>query len=245
MIRYSRMLLYAALGVFAPIVVAQDCNEPDGFTATRSSGVSATWTGAADTPCALRAQLSTGAPTLASGYAAYPFAGNVSQVRLRFTIDYSELVLDSVLKSTTIVSIVGSEAPNGSSAELLRLTLNGTGGVRNLGLLYPDTVATPTTPTYTGHNVVLDGTGSAQIGIDLQLGTAGHIRYWINADFDSPPTGRIPATGHLDFSARANATGLSMGMFRASQVFRNANASKALVLSDIKVDDYLFWSGYE
>lgn len=239
------MLLCAALGAFAPIVVAQDCSRPAGFAATRSIGVSATWTGAADTSCTLRAQLSTGAPTLSSGYAAYPFAGNVSQVRLRFTIDYSELVLDSILKSTTIVSIVGSEAPAASSAQVLRLALHGVGNVPNLGLYYPDAVATPTTPTYAARNVVLDGTGSAQIGVDLQLGSAGYIRYWINADFEAPPTGRIPATGYLDFSARGDATGLSMGMFFASQRFRDANASKALVLSNIKVDDYLFWSGYE
>lgn len=239
------MGLCAALGAFAPLALAQDCNRPDRFTAPRGTGVSASWTGVADAPCALRAQLSTGAPTLSSGYAAYPFAGNVSQVRLSFTVDYSELVLDSVLKSATIVSIVGSEAPAASSAQVLRLALHGIGNVPNLGLFYPDAVATPTTPIYAARNVVLDGTGSAQIGIDLQLGSAGYIRYWINADFDAAPTGRIPATGYLDFSARGDATGLSMGMFFASQRFRDANASKALVLSDIKVDDYLFWSGYE
>jgi len=244
-ILYSRLLLFAALGAFAPVVVAQDCARPDGFTETRNIYVSTSWTGAADTPCALRAELSTGAPTLASGFAANPFAGTVSQVRLRFAVDYSELVINSILKSATIVSIVGSEAPAASSAQLLRLALNGIGGVPNLSLIYPDVAAAPSAPGYTARNVVLNGTGSAQIGIDLQLGSSGYIRYWIDADFDAPPTGRIPTTGYLDFSARGNATGLSMGMFWISQSFRSANASKALVISDIKVDDYLFWSGYE
>lgn len=245
MIRYPAALVCAALGVFAPIAFAQDCLPPVGFAAPRSNSVSASWTGAVDTACALRAQLSTAAPTLASGYAAYPFAGNVSQVRLSFTVNHSELVLNSVLKSATIVSIVGSEAPAGSSALLLRLNLNGLGGVHNLDLVYPDAVAVPAPPAYTSRNVPLDNTGSVQIGIDLQLGSNGFIRYWLNAGFDAPPTGRIPATGYLDFSARGDATGLSMGMFSASQGFRDANASNTLVLGDIKVDDYLFWSGYE
>jgi hypothetical protein len=244
-IRYSRLLLCAALGAVAPVVVAQDCNRPSGFTAIRGMSVTATWTGAVDTPCALSAEHAPAAPGLSSGYAAYSFAGGASQVRMRFSLDYSELVLDSILKSTTFVSIVGSEAPAGSSAQLLRLALQGIGGVPNLSLIYPDVASAPTTPTYTARNVVLSGTGSVQIGIDLQLGSAGYIRYWIDAGFDAPPTGRIPATGYLDFSARGDATGLSMGMFWASNAFRNANASKPLVISDINVDDYLFWSGYE
>jgi hypothetical protein len=245
-IRYRFVLSCAVFGAFAPTAFAQDCIPPSGFAEPAGSGVTVAWTGTAGLPCSLRAELSSDtAQRLMAGFAVHPLIDEPSPLRLRVTIDYSELLpLTSLIRSASFVSVAGTTAPAGSSAQVLRLGLAGaSGGGSNLQLSYPDATASL---GYGSTLVPLDTvTGSMQIGIELQLGSAGYVHYWINTAFYAPPTGRIPATGYLDFSARGPATGLSMGLFSTSNTFRTTYASKAIVLSDIAVGDYLFRSHFE
>lgn len=246
MIRYLFVLSCAVSVAFAPTAFAQDCIPPSGFTKPAGSGVAAAWTGAEGSMCSLRAQLlSDTTQPLVAGLAVHPLIDEPSPLQLRVTVDYSQMLpLTSLIRSASFVSVAGTTAPAGSSAQVLRLGVVGaSGGGSNLQLLYPDPAASS---GYASTLVPLDTvTGSMQIGIELQLGSTGYIHYWINTELYAPPTGRIPATGYLDFSARGPATGLSMGLFSTSSTFRTTYATKAIVLSGIAVGDHLFRSHFE
>lgn len=240
--RIRAITAIALSGVAMTSAFAQDCTVPEDFDRKVSSMSVINWFGDAATPCKLRSQLVSTTDAMAAGFVPYPFPGGAQQVRLRFAFDASLLSVGTVNRSAGIVTIGGTEVVL-SGAFVTKVNLMGqpgAGGGKQLRVVLPQP-----SDMVTGYQMVdipLGNVTGAEVGLDLQLGTSGYLSYWINAGFDAPPTGRIPASGYLDFSARGAATGLALGLFSSSSAFRNDNLAKDLVFSDITVTDYIFRS---
>jgi hypothetical protein len=179
---------------------------------------------------------------MAAGVVPYRFPGGVQQVRLRFALDFSLLTVNSLNRTTGVLTIGGTDVVL-VGAFVARVHLVGQPGGKLIRLILPQPANTSW--GYQSVDIPLGDVSTAQLGFDLQLGTAGYLNYWINAGFDAPPTGRIPASGYLDFSARGPATGFTLGLFSGSGVFLQDNLAKDLVISDIVVTDYIFRSRFE
>ncbi|WP_257386623.1 hypothetical protein [Tahibacter caeni] len=248
MYRWNRTgapLLGVALISLASTTAAQNCVRPDGF-GEPLGGYTATaaWEGNAGEACTLRAEFLAGsaADQVSAAFVTHPFPGGAQQVRLRFTLDYdNQIALNSVLQQAPVATITGTTyAP--PSARLLYAFLNGSGGTPKLTLVHPD----PASPPSGSQATTISLTGSTvHVGLDLQLGVNGYIRYWIDSDFSNPPTGRIPAAGHMDLSARGPAAGVVLGVFSASSRFRELYNGMDIVFRDIAVTDYLLRSDFE
>jgi hypothetical protein len=204
---------FAALlgAAIAPSLHAQDCTPPAGFGAPIRNAALASWTGPAASPCSLTTQITTitDAGALSAGFVPYTIAESTGQVRARFTLDFSDLQFNGALtRSTGILGISGHAPAAGQSSSALRIFLSGTPPTGNtkLRFIYPDASQSE---GYAQTDVPLNTATSVNLGIELNLGGSGYLRYWIDAaDFSAPPTGRIPATGYIDMSAVATARGL-------------------------------------
>ena len=74
--------------------------------------------------------------------------------------------------------------------------------------------------------------------INVGAGTAGSVRYWINADFTDPPTGVDDNHGiGLDNAASGGVIAAELGLSSATPVFRTNNSGAAVVFDQIQTSD--------
>lgn len=238
----SRVLFSGLLGLAAGPAHTQDCTVPSGFGHLTQQKADAVWSGATGESCALttRMHTQTTPDAMAAGFSTHPLAIGTQQVRFRFDLDASALTLTAFNRNVQVVS-VGGTTTVATGSTLLRVFLVGNPSMPTLRLVYSD----PAQPTGYGQAEIALPDSAPQLGFDLQLGSTGYISYWVDADFSTAPTGRIPANGYVDFSTRGPASGIAFGLFNASSAFRTNNAGQDLVLRNIYVTDYILRSRFE
>jgi opacity protein-like surface antigen len=239
----SRYAIAASLlGSAISAAQAQTCTRPDGFGHLLQQKVVAAWSGGSGEPCALtaHAQADTGDDPMIAGFVTHPFATGAMQARLRFDLDISQLPITGAIRSVQILSIGGTNHI-GSGSSVFKVRLAGGPVGPTLRLMYSD----PAQPGgYAQVDIPLAG-AAVQLGFDVQLGSTGYIRYWLNADFGAAPTGRIPSSGYLDMNPRGPASGIALGLFQTTAAFRANHTNQDIVFRTIAVTDYIFRSSHE
>jgi len=240
------------LAATATVADAQDCVLPGPFQRQFQNNVTATLSAAnAEGPCALSVALKAGGGPLAAGFLHYRRSSPTTSVRYGFRIDSSALAnfnLTNLLRNVQLFSasspvVVGADgslpwshllliqlAGGNPSPKLVLTAANalGVGGVASQ-LSIPLTQALNT----------------LRVEINVGVGSAGFVRYWLNTSFNDPPTGTF-GNGGLDNAAWIGVIAAEVGVSSPSISFRNDYSGSAIVLDQIESsDDLLLWSDFE
>jgi len=166
----------------------------------------------------------------------------VASVRYAFLVDTSELTGATV--ATRAFQIFAASSPVVVSGWPQLLTINLVGGnpFPSLKLITPrggkslQQVVVPFTAA----------TAMVRVEINVGAGTAGNVRYWIDADYADPPTGILDDAGAgLDNAAWTGVIAAAIGMSSTTSGFR-ANCGGTLAINHItSSDDLLFWHTFE
>jgi hypothetical protein len=167
----------------------------------------------------------------------------ITFARYRFRIDASELTGAS--DSSRAFQIFTASAPVMVASWPQLLTVNLLGGT-------PYPILQLTTPRGGGKPIeqVLVPLSAAiamvRVEIDVGAGTAGRVRYWIDADYSEQPTGVLDDDGNgLDNAAWSGVIGAAIGMSSTTSEFR-AMCGGTFTIDQIgSSDDLLFGDNFE
>ena len=241
------------LAAAASTAGAQDCVLPGPFQHQFKNNVTASLSAPSpDDPCALSVALNAGGGPLAAGFLHYRRASPTTSVRYGFRIDSSALANLNATNILRNIQLFSASSPVSIDAadprawsHLLRVNLAGGnpnpklllsfalgGGIYNAGQ-----IAIPLAQTL----------NTLRVEINVGAGSAGFVRYWLNAPFSDPPTGIIDNDGlGLDNAAWIGVIAAEVGTSSASIQFRNEYSSNTIVLDQIESnDDLLLWSDFE
>jgi hypothetical protein len=227
---------------------AQDCKLPPSFQYQVPNNAAA-WLSAANDGdrCSFSVTLNAGASATASGFLAYRRPKPTTSVRYGFRIDTSALTTAGAVRpraqlfSVSSPVVVTTPVP---SSHLLSVEYAGGGSVPKLVLLaaqggngVPLSVLVPTTQTV----------NTLRVEINVGVGSAGRVRYWLNVPFSHVPTGTIDNGGAgLDNVAWVGVVAAELGLSSSNDSFRSNYAGSAIVFDQIETnDDGLFWSDFE
>jgi len=244
-----RWFVSAVLICVCGMVRAQNCLPPQPFVHSFQNLGVAALQGAADTPCALSSSLNSAAGPNAAAFVHYRRPAPTTSVRYSFRMDDSAVAtsLTSVLRNVQIFSASASSLQSnaGFPAHLLLVYLSGQASTPTISII----VACGGTPSKAIQlPVALPGNvNTLRFEINTGSGTAGSLRYWINADFTDAPTGIIDNNGvGLDNAAWGGVIAAELGMSSGSNGFRTNSGGGAIVFDQIQTsDDVLFWQNFE
>lgn len=225
---------------------AQDCTRPTAWSEPRLYGSLSKWLGSAGTICSLYSQYTTTTEPYAVGVISYTYPPETRQARLRFDLDFSLVDLSTGLHRTGLVSWAGTQWPSSNPARLVQIHLRGPAtpsGPPLLRFIYAD--PTNLLGNYGLREISIGSGTTVSLTVELHGGAEGYLHYWLGSDFNAAPTGRIPASGYLDWSAYGDIGGISLGVFSGTTQYRDANLAKDLIFSGLVVDDRLFRSTFE
>ena len=232
----SALLLVAA----ARVVLAQSCELPVPFNYEYQNNIAASLGGTG--LCALTASTTSSSRTTAAAFLHYQRLSPLTSVRYGFRIDTSALATGSANEQVTLLSatspvIVGADSDN-RVASLLEIYFR-QGSQNSLMFAAADVALashlhSSAAPLTTSLNTVR---------VEINVGPAGNVRYWINHAFTDSPDGVIETAlgSGLDNSAWLGVIGAEIGMSNPTSSFRAAHAGQSIVFDNIESsDDVLF-----
>ncbi len=233
----------AILGLLATFqaVHAQVCDPPHPFDRTSAINGTVQLAAGSGTSCDIVASVAANSSTGSGALAWYSLPSPAVSWRISFHLDTSQFDANAALNSVDILSAMAPKpAVEGGQASLLRLTLLALGGP-NVMLLASGACgdARCTTATYGGE--LVDDLVSGDLlrfELDTGDGTAGQLKWWVNADFTDPPTGTFD---NLDNVAWQGVQYVALGAFQPT--YQSATSGTTLQFSGIDSPyDILFWS---
>jgi len=166
----------------------------------------------------------------------------VASVRYAFFVDTSELIGATVATRSFQIFAASSPVVVSGWPQLLTINLVGSNPFPALRL------TTPRGGKALEQRVVPLMAASAMVRVEINVGagTAGNVRYWIDADYTDPPTGILDDAGAgLDNAAWSGVIAAAIGMSSTTSGFR-ANCGGTLAINHItSSDDLLFWQTFE
>jgi len=166
----------------------------------------------------------------------------LTSVRYEFEVDTSELTGDT--DSSRSVQLFAASSPVVISSWPQLLTIDMIGGTPYPSLRF----RTPRGGNQPIEQITIPLTASTatlRVEINVGSGTAGNVRYWINAAYVDPPTGILNNAGAgLDNAAWTGVIAAAVGMSSMTDAFR-ANAGGTFAIYHIaSSDDLLFWDDF-
>jgi hypothetical protein len=219
----------------------QTCSVPP-FTEQHVVAGSATWTVDAE-GCGLDAALNAGVSSAAvAHYARRPDLGNF---RMRFRVDLSELAtLNAVQAVQLAAGVAGASAPPGAEATALLFQIGAFGNIQGTQKRLVVSAACAGQPGNRCSAASTLATERPTIGLDWISGPAasGHLRWWIDTDFDQAPTG-VLAVDNLAWGALERVV---LGLSSPSTSFVANQGARTVRFDRIEVlEDQLAWQDFE
>jgi len=166
-------------------------------------------------------------------------------VRYSFRID-TTAIAPFLTTATRQVQLFSASAANlGDAPHMLQVILYGQ--ATGSGLRIYAACASQASHVCSANQPLTQNVNVLRFQINVGAGTAGSVRYWINADFTDPPTGVDDNHGiGLDNAASGGVIAAELGLSSATPVFRTNNSGAAVVFDQIQTsDDVLFWQNFE
>jgi hypothetical protein len=240
------------LAATATVAGAQDCVLPGPFQHQFQNNVTATLSAAnPEDPCALSVALNAGAGPAAAGFLHYRRLTPTTSVRYGFRVDTSALAnfaSTNVLRNFLLFSASSPVVITSpiSWSHVLRLSFAG-GNPNPIFTLYAARGLDKLPPVIGVSIPVTQALNTLRIEINVGAGSAGSVRYWLNAPFSDPPTGTLDDGGvGLDNAAWIGVIAAEVGVSSPSYQFRNEFSDSAVVLDQIESsEDLLTWSDFE
>ncbi len=227
-------------------VLAQDCTLPGPFQHQFASDATASLSAPnAGDPCALSVALNAGGGPAAAGFLHYRRPAATTSVRYGFRLDTSTLT-DYVTANRRVQLFAASSAVVSGVeypwSNILQIALVG-GASPTLRFLAARGGVSPVLVDIVPLTQTLN---SVRFEINVGIGAAGSVRYWLNHTFADPPDGVIDAGGAgLDNAAWAGVIGAEVGLSSPSEAFLANHAGSAIVFDQIESsDDLLFWDDF-
>ncbi|TAH46256.1 MAG: hypothetical protein EYC71_04130 [Gammaproteobacteria bacterium] len=195
-------------------------------------GTATSQTGGYDsTACRLRVALNQNSSPAAKAFVLDQTPANEQRYRVQFIVDASGIGLTQANRAATAFSIVGTTAvPNGNS-NIVRAFLRGDGAGAALRFLVGDT-ADPS--QYRTLDVALPNqAGANRVELDLTIGAAASMKYWINnistATTEGSPTGTLSGLANSGWGGVDQA---SLGLVGATSFWRANFTNTSFVYFD-------------
>lgn len=181
--------------------------------------------------CKMQAALGQGTNANAKAAVLDDSPANEQRYRAQFIVDASGIALTQSNRAALIFNVIGSSAPANGTNSMLSVYLRGNGSASALRFLIGDTAQGS---QYQTVDVPLPNTsGANRVEIDLVVGSAGSLKYWVASDSASlaegSPTGSATNLANNGWGGVDKAT---LGLGGASAAWRSNFSSTSYVYFD-------------
>jgi hypothetical protein len=239
---FRRSAAPALLFLWATLPV-RACNLPVPFEYVFENQATATLSAASeDLPCTVVASFSPSPGPVAAAFLHYARPKPLASVRYGFRIDTSALT--NLTLANRAIQLFSASSPSivSSASQLLHVWLSGGSSAPTLHFagVRADGAPVPNAVTLT------QALNTVRFEINVGAGTAGNVRYWINAAYSDPPTGILDNGGAgLDNAAWLGVIAAEFGVSSPSDKFREFSGGTVTYDQIESNDDLLFWHGFD